>query len=74
MSNNSIWPIDKTLSGATIFSKSGPGSHGNKELIRIPQSSCITDRKTYHWEEIFRLGLLILDSVNIRTTELQQWR
>ena len=32
MSNNSIWPMDRTLSGATILGLSGPGSNGNKLL------------------------------------------
>ena len=38
----SIWPIDRTLSGATTQSQSGPGSDGSKEVLRIPQSSSIT--------------------------------
>ena len=43
MSNHSIWPIDRTLSGATIPSQSGPGSNGNKEVLHVPQSSSITE-------------------------------
>ena len=39
---NSIWPTDRTLSGATILGQSRPGSNGNKEVFHIPQSSCIT--------------------------------
>ena len=42
MSNSSIWPIDRTLSGATTLGQSGPGSDGNKRVVRIPQSSSIT--------------------------------
>ena len=42
MSNNSIWPIDRTLSSATTSGQSEPGSHGNKEVLSIPQSSSIT--------------------------------
>ena len=38
----SIWPIDRTLSGATTLSQSGPASEGNEELLHIPQSSSIT--------------------------------
>ena len=38
----SIWPIDRTLSGATILGQSGPGSDGNEGVIRISQSSSIT--------------------------------
>ena len=41
MSNNSIWPIDKTLSGATTPGQSGPGS--NEWVLCIPQSSSITE-------------------------------
>ena len=40
---SSIWPVEKTLSGATTTGQSGPGSNGNKGLLRIPQSSSITD-------------------------------
>ena len=42
MSNGSTWPIDRTLSGATTPGQSGPGSNGNEEVLRIPQSSSIT--------------------------------
>ena len=40
---SSIWPINRTLSGATIAGQSGPGSDGNKGVLRIPQSSSITE-------------------------------
>ena len=43
MSNSSIWPIDITLSGASIPEQSGPGSDGNEEVLHIPQSSNITE-------------------------------
>ena len=42
MSNSSIWPIDRTLSGVTTLSQSEPGSDGNKGLLCIPQMSSIT--------------------------------
>ena len=42
MSNSSIWPIDRTLSGATTLGQSGPGSNGNEGLLHIPQISSIT--------------------------------
>ena len=42
MSNCSIWPIDKTLSGATTPGQSEPGSNGNEGVLHIPQSSSIT--------------------------------
>ena len=39
---SSIWPIDRTLSGATTPGESGPGSGGSEEVSSIPQSSSIT--------------------------------
>ena len=42
MSNSSVWPIDRTLSGATILSQSGLGSNGNERVLCIFQSSSIT--------------------------------
>ena len=43
MSNSSIWPIDRILSGATTLGQSGPWSNGNEEVLHIFQSSCITE-------------------------------
>ena len=37
-----IWPIDRTLSGATTLGQSGPGSDGNEGVLHIPQSYNIT--------------------------------
>ena len=34
-----IWPIDRTLSGATTPRQSGPGSYGNEVVLNIPQRS-----------------------------------
>ena len=42
MSNSSIWPIDRTLSGATTPDHRGAWSEGDKGLHHIPQSSGIT--------------------------------
>ena len=42
MLNIYIWPIDRTLSGATTLDQSEPGSDGNDGVLRIPQSSSIT--------------------------------
>ena len=39
---SSIWPIDRTISGATTPGQSKPGSDSNERVIRIPQSSSIT--------------------------------
>ena len=33
---SSIWTIDRTLSGATTPSQSGPGSDGNEGVVFIP--------------------------------------
>ena len=38
---SSIWPIDRTLSGATTPGQSGPGSDGNEGVHHIPQRSSI---------------------------------
>ena len=43
MSNSSIQPIDRTLSGATTLGQSGPGSDGNEMVLRILQSSSIIE-------------------------------
>ena len=39
MSNSFIWPIDRTLSGATNQGQSGLGSNGNEGVLHIPQLS-----------------------------------
>ena len=39
---SSIWPIDRTLSGAITLGQSGPGSDDNEKVHLIPQSSSIT--------------------------------
>ena len=40
---SSIWPIDRTLSGATTPGQSGHGSDDHEEVIDIPQSSSIIE-------------------------------
>ena len=42
MSNTSIRPIEKTLSGTTTPGQSGPVSDSNEEVLQIPQSPSIT--------------------------------
>ena len=42
MGNSSIWPIDRTLLGATTPGQSGPGSNVNEGLLRILQGTSIT--------------------------------
>ena len=39
---SSIWPIDRTLSGAITPGQSGPGSDGNEEVLHILEISGIT--------------------------------
>ena len=39
MSDSTIRPIDRTLSGATTSGQSGPRSNGNEGLLHIPQIS-----------------------------------
>ena len=46
MSNSSIWPIDRTLSGVATSSQNGLGSDDNEGQVRIPQSSSITGAST----------------------------
>ena len=41
-----IWPIDRTLSGATLLGQSGPGSDGNKVVLHFLQSFSITRTST----------------------------
>ena len=43
MSNSSIWAIDRTLSGATTPGQGGRVSDCNEGVLRIPQSSSITE-------------------------------
>ena len=42
MSNTSIWPIDRILSGATTPGQSEPESDDNERVLCIPQNSSIT--------------------------------
>ena len=43
---SSIWSIDRALSGSTTPRQIGVGSDGNKEALRILQSSSITGAST----------------------------
>ena len=40
---SSIWPIDRNLSGATTSGQSGPWSNGYEGVLRISQSSRLTE-------------------------------
>ena len=43
MQFSSIWPIDRTLSGATTSDQSGPGSDGIERELCIPEFSSNTE-------------------------------
>ena len=43
MSNSSIWPIDRALSGPTTPGQSGSENFGNEGVFWIPQSSTFTE-------------------------------
>ena len=43
MSNSLIRPKDRTGPGATTSVHNGPGSNGSEGVVRIPQSSSITE-------------------------------
>ena len=51
MSNNFIWPIDRTLSGATNPGQSGPETDGNEGIFHIVQSSSITRASDCHIQD-----------------------
>ena len=40
---SSIWPIDRTLLGATTLDQSGPGSDDNERVLHIPQDFSIIE-------------------------------
>ena len=47
MLKSSIWPIDKTLSGASTPGQSAHGNDGNEGVLHIPQSSSITEASPF---------------------------
>ena len=40
---SSIWPIDRTLSGATTPDQSGPGSDGNEGYSAFPKAPALQE-------------------------------
>ena len=52
ISNSSIWPIYRTLSGATTLGQGRPGSDGNERVLHIPQSFSITGISMRMWNVI----------------------
>ena len=67
MSNSSICPIDRILSGATTPGQSGPGSNGNEVVPHIPRSFSITRTSpsdylmSYQWHSLWGGGLTPLE-------------
>ena len=67
MSNNPIWPINRTLSGATSLGLSGHGSNSNEGVHHTHQSSSITGASPSDysvsypghalWEEVLPLNI-----------------
>ena len=71
MSNNSILPRDRTLSGPTTPGQSEPGSNGNKGVLWIPQSSSMREASpsdyfmSYPGQSLVGVLLLCRDAVNL---------
>ena len=71
MSNSSIWPTDRTLSGATTLGQSRPESNGNEEGLHVSQSSragaSLSDGLMSYSVHSFERGVLPLsrDAVNV---------
>ena len=47
MTNSFIWPIDRTLPGATNLGQSGPGNNGNKRVLR--KAPALLDHLHVYW-------------------------
>ena len=65
MSDSFIWPIDRTLSGATTLGQSGPGSDDSEMVLYISLSFSITGALPSDWlmsypEHLFWGGLIHL--------------
>ena len=75
---SSIWPIDRTISGAITLSQSGIRSDGNNGVFRIPQSSSISGASPLDWlvsyPGHFVEGVLLLsrDGVDVFWSPSQQ--
>ena len=79
MSNSSIWPIDRTLSGANTPGKSGPESDGNEGVLYITQSSNITEASSSdclvsYLGHLLGFGLIsLLEKQLLYSTALAEW-
>ena len=54
----SIWPIDRTLSGASTSSQNGPRGNGNEDVLHIPQIATSSDCLISHREHLLGGGIL----------------
>ena len=72
MSNSSVWPIDRTLSGATTPGQSGPGSNGNEEILRILQN-CVTETSPSDCLVPYP-GHSLVESYPTTETNLKEWQ
>ena len=52
MSDSYIWPIDKTLSGASTLGQSGLRSNGHVGVLHIPQSSRLKYSLCFHKSDL----------------------
>ena len=67
---SSIWPIDRTLSGATTLGQSEVGSDGNEGVLCIPQSSSITGTSLSDYL-VWNPGHLLREGESYLSAEMQ---
>ena len=79
MSNSSIWPIDRTLSGAIILGQSRLGIDGREQELRIPQNFSITGASPsdcfvlYPGHSLARKSYLFAEMQSVYSTALADW-
>ena len=82
---SSFWPLDRTLTDATSPGKTAPVNDSNSGLLRIPQSSCMSETSlsecsvTYLWHSLWE-GLTplqrssrFISSITIYCLHTVQW-
>ena len=75
MSSSFILSIDRTLSDVTTAGQGGPGSDGNERVLRISQSSSITEPlasylvsyQDTHWGSRDPVGVLCIPNTHTHT-------
>ena len=75
---SSIWPIDRTLSGATTPGQNEPGRNGSEWVLRISQSFSITgallsDCLVSHPGHSLRKSYPIEDMQSVYSTAPADW-